>query len=73
MRLGIGAKINVLKMAEINIPTKEMVIIRPVKMGKLNDKIVKLNLAPPKKIGSQPKMNNKSAPVAHDQYPSSKV
>ena len=56
-----------LNIAETNIPTKEIVMIREVRIGKLNDKIVKLNLLPPKNNGSQPKIKSKSAAVAQDQ------
>ena len=59
-----------LRIAEINIPTMEIVIILEVKIGKLKDKTVKLNFCPPKTIGNQPKINNKSAAVAQDQKPS---
>src|SRR3989344_9461636 len=65
--LGTGGSNIMLKMADIIIPSKEMVIMRLVRMGKLNDKIVKLNLFPPKNSGSQPKTNSSKAAVAHDQ------
>src|SRR3989338_11281276 len=64
---GIGGRSIVLNSAETNIPIKEMVITLPVKIGKLNDKTVKLNFGPPSKIGNQPKTNNKSDAVAQDQ------
>ena len=70
MFFGMGETMSKLKMAEIIIPIKEMVIILPVKIGKLNDKIEKLNLFPPKKSGSQPSIKSNSAAVAHDQNPS---
>lgn len=64
---GKGGKSMVLKIAEINIPAIEMVIILPVSIGKLNDKTVKLNFVPPNKIGNQPKINKSKAAVAQDQ------
>ena len=67
---GIGGKSIVLKIAETIIPTIEIVIILPVKIGRLNDKTVKLKLFPPSKIGSQPSKNSKRAAVAQDQNPS---
>src|SRR3989344_6021260 len=67
---GNGGRRMVLKIAEIIIPDIDRVIIRLVKMGKLNDKTVKLNFSPPNNIGSQPNKNNKRAAVAHDQNPS---
>src|SRR5947209_7683169 len=70
MPRGIGETISTLKMAEIIIPTSEIVMILPVKIGKLNDKIEKLNLFPPKNIGSQPSINSNKAAVAQDQNPS---
>ena len=70
---GTLGSIMVLKIADTSIPIKEMVIILPVKIGKLNDKTVKLNLFPPSKIGNQPNIKSKSAAVAQDQYPSIKV
>src|SRR3989344_3491529 len=51
---GIGGRSMVLKTAETTIPIREIVITLLVKIGKLKDKIVRLNLPPPKKIGSQP-------------------
>ena len=55
------------KIAEATIPTKEIVIILPVKIGKLKDKIEKLNLFPPRSIGNHPKINKSKAAVAQDQ------
>ena len=63
----------VLKIAEISIPAKETVIILLVKMGKLKDSMEKLNLLPPKKIGSQPSTKSNNEAVAQDQYPSMRV
>ena len=68
--LGTGGRSAVLKIAEIIIPAIEIVIIFEVKIGKLNDKIEKLNFDPPKIIGSQPSKNSKREAVAHDQKPS---
>ena len=57
----------VLITAETKMPAKEIVIILPVKIGKLKDSTVKLNLLPPKSNGNQPKAKSKRAAVAHDQ------
>ena len=46
---GIGGNNMVLKTAETTMPINERVITRPVKIGKLKDKTVKLNLFPPNK------------------------
>ena len=70
MPLGRGGKSMVLKIAETSIPIIEIVIILPVNMGRLKDKIVKLNFWPPKNIGSQPSINKSNAAVAQDQNPS---
>lgn len=67
---GTGGKSIVLKIADINMPTIETVIICEVKMGKLKDRTVKLNFCPPRRIGNQPNKNNKRAAVAQDQNPS---
>ena len=67
MPLGVGESISVLNIAETAIPTKEMVIILLVKMGRLNERTVKLNLLPPKNNGSHPKINSSNAAVAQDQ------
>ena len=65
--LGSGGKSMVLKMADTSIPSKETVITRLVSTGKLNDSTEKLNLFPPKNIGSHPKIKSNSDAVAHDQ------
>lgn len=70
MPFGTGGKSNVLKTAETSMPTIEIVIILPVKIGRLKDRTVKLNFTPPNNIGSHPKAKSKSAAVAHDQNPS---
>ena len=57
----------VLKIAETNIPIKEMVMILLVSAGKLNDKIDRLKLLPPKNMGNHPRMKSKIAAVAQDQ------
>ena len=70
MPLGKGGKSIVLKIAEIIIPNKEIVIILLVKIGKLKDRTVRLKFRPPKNIGSHPKAKSKRAAVAQDQKPS---
>ena len=71
--LGIGGKSIVESTAETIMPTNEIVMTLLVKIGKLKDSIVTLNLFPPKNIGSQPSAKSNSDAVAQDQYPSIKV
>ena len=59
-----------LKIAETIIPTKEIVIILLVRIGRLKESTVKLNFSPPKNIGSHPNAKSNKAAVAHDQNPS---
>src|SRR5665213_1842619 len=73
MSFGMGGNRMVLNTADTNMPSMEMVIMRLVKMGKLNDRTVKLNCFPPSKMGSQPNRNSNRAAVAHDQKPSTIV
>ena len=62
--LEIGGKSIVLKIAEINIPIMEIVIIWLVRIGKLKDKTETLNFCPPKNAALRLAYSRQMAKVA---------